>query len=311
MEAFAAFLPSVRLAVVVGEPSEAGTHVIRVPVFITGLVGWPARDSYQGIGDTIGQLSCSGPFVVMGYSTSRKHGNTGQRRRIVKILMVLTSHDQLGNTGRKTGFWLEEFAAPYFVFKDAGVDVTLASPKGGQPPIDPKSDLPENQTPAMARFKKDAAAQRALANTVKLADVKAEDYDTVFYPGGHGPMWDLAEDPVSIKLLESFYNSGKPIALVCHAPGVLRHVQYKGAPLVKGKRVTGFTDGEEQEVQLTHVVPFLVEDELLRLGAVFEKVANWQPFAVTDGHLITGQNPASSTVGAQALLKVMAEEVAA
>ena len=229
----------------------------------------------------------------------------------MKILMVLTSHDVLGSTGRKTGFWLEEFAAPYFVFQDAGVDVTLASPKGGQPPIDPKSDLPENQTPAMARFKKDAAAQKALANTAKLADVKAEDYDTVFYPGGHGPMWDLAESPVSIALLESFYNSGKPIALVCHAPGVLRHVKFNGAPLVKGKRVTGFTNGEEEEVKLTHVVPFLVEDELLRLGAVFEKVANWQPFAITDGRLVTGQNPASSTVGAQALLKVMAVEAAA
>ena len=223
----------------------------------------------------------------------------------MKILMVLTSHDQLGNTGRKTGFWLEEFAAPYFVFKDAGVQLTLASPKGGQPPIDPKSDLPENQTPAMARFKKDEAAQKALAHTVKLADVNAEGFDTVFYPGGHGPMWDLAESPVSIALLESFYNSGKPIALVCHAPGVLRHVTYNGAPLVKGKHVTGFTNGEEEEVQLTKVVPFLVEDELLRLGAVFEKVANWQPFAVTDGRLITGQNPASSTSGAQALLKLM------
>ena len=223
----------------------------------------------------------------------------------MKILMVLTSHDQLGNTGRKTGFWLEEFAAPYFVFRDAGVQLTLASPKGGQPPIDPKSDLPENQTPAMARFKKDEAAQKALAHTVKLADVDAEGFDTVFYPGGHGPMWDLAESPVSIALLESFYNSGKPIALVCHAPGVLRHVTYNGAPLVKGKHVTGFTNGEEEEVQLTKVVPFLVEDELLRLGAVFEKVANWQPFAVTDGRLITGQNPASSTSGAQALLKLM------
>ena len=220
----------------------------------------------------------------------------------MKIVMVLTSHDQLGNTGRKTGFWLEEFAAPYFVFRDAGVDLTLASPKGGQPPIDPKSDLPENQTDAMTRFKQDAAAQKALANTVKLATVKSEDYDTVFYPGGHGPMWDLAEDPVSIALLESFYNSGKPISLVCHAPGVLRHVKYQGAPLVKGKHVTGFTDGEETEVQLTHVVPFLVEDELLRLGAIFEKMANWQPFHVVDGRLITGQNPASSTLTAQALL---------
>ncbi len=223
----------------------------------------------------------------------------------MKILMVLTSHDQLGNTGRPTGFWLEEFAAPYFVFRDAGVELTLASPKGGQPPLDPKSDLPENQTPAMARFKKDAAAQKALANTVKLADVKAEDFDTVFYPGGHGPMWDLAESPTSIALLEAFYNSGKPIALVCHSPGVLRHVTYQGAPLVKGKHVAGFTNGEEEAMQLTKVVPFLVEDELLRLGAIFEKKANWQPFSITDGRLITGQNPASSTSAAQALLKLM------
>jgi putative intracellular protease/amidase/catechol 2,3-dioxygenase-like lactoylglutathione lyase family enzyme len=223
----------------------------------------------------------------------------------MKILMVLTSHDQLGNTGRKTGFWLEEFAAPYFVFKDAGVKLTLASPKGGQPPLDPKSDLPENQTPAMTRFKEDKTAQRALANTVTLSSVNSEDFDTVFYPGGHGPMWDLAEDPISVALLESFYNSGKPIALVCHSPGVLRHVEYRGEPLVKGKHVTGFTDGEEEEVQLTNVVPFLVEDELLRLGAIFEKKANWQPFAITDGRLVTGQNPASSTSAAQALLKLM------
>ena len=219
--------------------------------------------------------------------------------------MVLTSHDQLGNTGRKTGFWLEEFAAPYFVFRDAGVDLTLASPKGGLPPLDPKSDLPENQTPAMTRFKKDKMAQEALANTVKLSSVKSEDFDAVFYPGGHGPMWDLAEDPVSIALLESFYNSGKPIALVCHSPGVLRHVTYKGEPLVKGKHLTGFTNGEEEEVKLTKVVPFLVEDELLRLGAIFEKKANWQPFSITDGRLITGQNPASSASAAQALLKLM------
>ena len=229
----------------------------------------------------------------------------------MKILMVLTSHDQLGNTGLKTGFWLEEGAAPYFVFRDAAVQLTLASPKGGQPPIDPKSDRPENQTPAQARFKKDGEAQKAFANTVRLADVKAEDFDTVFYPGGHGPMWDLAEDPVSIALLESFYNSGKPIALVCHSPGVLRHVKYQGEPLVKGKHVTGFTNGEEEEMKLTHVVPFLVEDELLRLGAIFEKKANWQAFAITDGRLITGQNPASSTSTAQALLKFMAVEKAA
>jgi putative intracellular protease/amidase len=223
----------------------------------------------------------------------------------MKIVMVLTSHDQLGNTGRKTGFWLEEFAAPYFVFSDAGVQLTLASPKGGQPPVDPKSDLSENQTPAMARFKQDQAAQKALSQTVKLADVKAADYDTVFYVGGHGPMWDLAESPVSIALLESFYNSGKVIALVCHSPGVLRHVTYKGEPLVKGKHVTGFTNGEEEEVRLTKVVPFLVEDELMRLGAIFEKVADWQPFSIVDGRLVTGQNPASSTSAAQALLKLV------
>ena len=229
----------------------------------------------------------------------------------MKILMVLTSHDQLGNTGRPTGFWLEEFAAPYFVFRDAGVDLTLASPRGGQPPIDPKSDSPENQTPAMARFKKDATAQNALANTVKLETVKAEDYDTAFYPGGHGPMWDLAESKLSIALLEAFYNSGKPIALVCHSPGVLRHVQYKGEPLVKGKHVTGFTNGEEEAVQLTKVVPFLVEDELLSLGAIYEKVRNWEPFAVVDGRLITGQNPASSTVSAKALLQYFVEAAAA
>jgi putative intracellular protease/amidase len=229
----------------------------------------------------------------------------------MKIVMVLTSHDQLGDTGRKTGFWLEEFAAPYFVFRDAGVELTLASPNGGQPPVDPKSDVPENQTPAMARFKEDKAAQKALSQTVKLADVKAEDFDTIFYVGGHGPMWDLAESSVSIALLESFYNSGKPIALVCHSPGALRHVTYKGAPLVKGKRVTGFTNGEEAAVQLTKVVPFLVEDELTRLGAHFEKVPDWQPFSIVDGRLVTGQNPASSTSAAKALLNLLAAEAAA
>jgi putative intracellular protease/amidase len=234
-----------------------------------------------------------------------------QRRRNMRILMVLTSHDQLGDTGRPTGSWLEEFAAPYFVFRDAGVQLTLASPKGGQPPIDPKSDLPENQTDAMARFKQDAAAQKALSQTAKLADMKSQDFDTVFYVGGHGPMWDLAESADSIALVESFYNSGKPIALVCHSPGVLRHVSYKGAPLVKGKRVTGFTNGEEEQVKLTHVVPFLVEDELMRLGAIFEKVANWQPFHVVDGRLITGQNPASSTRAAEALVNFLSEEKAA
>jgi putative intracellular protease/amidase len=229
----------------------------------------------------------------------------------MKILMVLTSHDQLGNTGRTTGFWLEEFAAPYFVFRDAGVELTLASPKGGQPPIDPKSDLPENQTPAMTRFKQDKAAQEALARTIKLADAKAENFDTVFYVGGHGPMWDLAESPVSIALIESFYTSGKVVALVCHSPGVLRHVTYNGEPLVKGKRVTGFTNEEEEAVQLTNIVPFLVEDELKRLGAIFEKMPAWQPFSIVDGRLITGQNPASSTSAAQALLTLLGVERAA
>ena len=229
----------------------------------------------------------------------------------MKIVMVLTSHDQLGNTGRKTGFWLEEFAAPYFVFRDAGVHLTLASPKGGQPPIDPKSDLPENQTDAMARFKEDPAAQQALSQTIKLADVKAEDYDSIFYVGGHGPMWDLVDNPLSIALIEAFYNSGKPVAAVCHSPAVFHKVTYKGAPLVKGKRVTGFTNGEEAAVQLTHVVPFLVEDELKRVGGLYEKAADWQPFAIVDGRLITGQNPASSTSAARALLNVLTAEKAA
>ncbi|MBV8551634.1 MAG: type 1 glutamine amidotransferase domain-containing protein [Acidobacteriaceae bacterium] len=228
----------------------------------------------------------------------------------MKILMVLTSHDQLGNTGRKTGFWLEEFAAPYYVFRDAGAEVTLASPKGGQPPIDPKSDLPENQTPAMARFKQDPEAQKALSQTLKLSDIKSEDFDTVFYPGGHGPMWDLAEDRDSIALIESFYNSGKPVAAVCHAPGALHRVMYNGAPIVKGKRVTGFTNGEEEAVQLTHVVPFLVEDELKRLGGLYEKKGNWESFAIVDGRLITGQNPASSTATAKALLQLMMQKAA-
>jgi putative intracellular protease/amidase len=228
----------------------------------------------------------------------------------MKILMVLTSHDQLGNTGRKTGFWLEEFAAPYFVFRDAGVQLTLASPKGGQPPIDPKSDLPENQTPAMARFKQDEAAQQQLSGTARLADMRAEDFDTVFYVGGHGPMWDLVDNPDSIALIEAFYNSGKPVAAVCHSSAVLHRVTYKSAPLVKGKRVTGFTNGEEEAVHLTNVVPFLVEDELKRVGGRYEKAADWQSFAIVDGRLITGQNPASSTAAAQALLGLMARKAA-
>jgi putative intracellular protease/amidase len=219
--------------------------------------------------------------------------------------MVLTSHDQLGNTGRKTGFWLEEFAAPYFVFRDADIELTLASPKGGQPPIDPKSDLKENQTPAMTRFKQDAAAKKALSQTLKLADMRSEDFDTIFYPGGHGPMWDLVDNPYSIALIESFYNSGKPVAAVCHSPAVFHRVMYKGAPLVKGKRVTGFANSEEEAVQLTHVVPFLVEDELKRIGGLYEKAGDWESFSIIDGRLVTGQNPASSTAAAHALLEVL------
>ena len=225
----------------------------------------------------------------------------------MKILMVFTSHDTLGNTGRKTGFWLEEGAAPYYVFRDGGVDVTLVSPKGGQPPVDPKSDLPENQTPAMTRFNADDAARKVFANTGRLAEVRSEDFDAVFYPGGHGPMWDLVDDPASIELIESFYNAGKPVAAVCHAPAVLHRVTYQGAPIVKGKRVTGFSNSEEEEVQLTEVVPFLVEDELKRLGGLYEKKPNWESFAITDGRLITGQNPASSTAAALALIKLLGE----
>ncbi|WP_026621979.1 putative intracellular protease/amidase (plasmid) [Ensifer sp. WSM1721] len=223
----------------------------------------------------------------------------------MKILMVLTSHDRLGNTGKPTGFWLEEFAAPYYEFKDAGAEVTLASPKGGQPPIDPKSDEPGNQTAAMERFKNDPAAQEELANTARLADVTADSFDAVFYPGGHGPLWDLANDRDSIALIEGFYNAGKPVAAVCHGPAVLREVTYQGEPIVKGKRVTGFTNSEEEAVQLTEVVPFLVEDELKRLGGRYEKAGDWADFTVVDGRLITGQNPSSSTSAARELLKLL------
>jgi putative intracellular protease/amidase len=229
----------------------------------------------------------------------------------MKVLMVLTSHDQLGNTGRKTGFWLEEFAAPYFVFRDAGVELTLASPRGGQPPLDPKSDLPDEQTPTMTRFKQDKKAQNELSQTVKLSDMKSEDFDTVYFVGGHGPMWDLVDNPDAIALIESFYNSGKPVAAVCYSAAVLHRVMYEGEPLVKGKRVTGFTNGEEAAVNLTHVVPFLVEDELKRIGGIYEKAADWAPFAVVDGRVLTGQNPASSTTAAKAMLELLAVRKAA
>ena len=226
----------------------------------------------------------------------------------MKVLMVITSHDALGNTGRKTGFWLEELAAPYYVFKDSGAEITLASPKGGRPPLDPKSNEPEFRTELTRRFEKDAAAEAQLDKTLRLDSVRQEDFDTVFYPGGHGPMWDLAEDKNSIKLIESFLAAGKPFAVVCHSTGALRHVKTPdGKVLVEGKEVTGFTDGEEENVGLTKIVPFLVEDEMLKLGAVFSKKANWEPHVVTDGLLTTGQNPHSSGPAAKVLLAKLAE----
>ncbi len=225
----------------------------------------------------------------------------------MKILMVLTSHDKLGDTGRKTGFWLEELAAPYYVFKEAGVEITLASPKGGQPPLDPKSNEPEFRTDLTRRFEADSSAEAQLASTLRLDSVKSDDFDSVFYPGGHGPMWDLAEDPDSIKLIESFLAAGKPIALVCHAPGALRHVKTpQGRPLVEGKSVTGFTDTEEEAVGLTKVVPFLVEDELKAEGGIFSKTTDWGVHVVSDGLLTTGQNPASSGPAAKVLLEKLA-----
>lgn len=223
-----------------------------------------------------------------------------------RVLIVLTSHDQLGNTGRKTGFWLEEFAAPYYVLKDAGLDITLASPKGGQPPIDPKSDDPALETAATRRFKSDKEAQAALAHTAKLSTISPDEFDAVFYPGGHGPLWDLAEDRDSIALIENLYAAGKPVAAVCHGPGAFRHTKAPdGAPLVRGKSVTGFANSEEAAVGLTNVVPFLVEDMLKEEGGKYSKAADWQPYTVTDGHLITGQNPASSEPAAKAFLSLL------
>lgn len=222
----------------------------------------------------------------------------------MKILIVLTSHDRLGDTGKQTGFWLEELAAPYYAFVDAGAEVTLASPKGGQPPLDPKSNEPDAQTKATERFKADTAAMQDLAQTRKLSEVSIADFDAVFYPGGHGPLWDLAEDPDSIALIEQALQANKPVALVCHAPGVLRHVKAQdGQPLVKGKTVTGFSNSEEDAVGLTNIVPFLVEDMLKEHGGQYSKADNWQVHVQQDGLLITGQNPASSEATAEALLK--------
>lgn len=224
----------------------------------------------------------------------------------MKILMVLTSHDQLGDTGKKTGFWLEEFAAPYYVFKDAGADITLASPKGGQPPIDPSSDGDDAQTDDTRRFKSDEAAQQHLATTVKLAEVDAEGFDAIFYPGGHGPLWDLAEDADSKRLIETFAATDRPVGAVCHAPAVFRHtLGTDGKPLVSGRRVTGFTNTEEAAVGLTDVVPFLVEDMLTANGGQYEKGDDWADFVLRDGKLVTGQNPASSAGAAQQVLDLL------
>lgn len=222
----------------------------------------------------------------------------------MNILIVLTSHDTLGNTGRKTGFWLEEFAAPYYAFLDAGAKLTLASPLGGQPPLDPKSDDPDAQTDDTRRFKQDSDAQRVLASTRRLSEVQASDYDAIFYPGGHGPLWDLAEDTNSVALIETMLAAGKPVSAVCHAPGVLRHAKTAdGKPLVQGRQVTGFSNAEEADVQLTDVVPFLVEDELKKLGGLYSSGPDWQSHVVSDGLLITGQNPGSSVGVAKALLE--------
>ncbi len=224
----------------------------------------------------------------------------------MNVLMILTSHDELGDTGKKTGFWLEEFAAPYYVFKDAGATITLASPKGGQPPLDPSSDTEENQTDDTRRFYADDQAQAALASTTKLSEIAVEDFDAVFYPGGHGPLWDLAEDKSSIALIEDAVASGTPVAAVCHAPAVFRHTKAAdGTPLVKGKTVTGFTNSEEEAVGLTDVVPFLVEEMLQANGGDYSKTADWGVHVVQDGLLITGQNPASSGPAAEALLRAL------
>ncbi len=226
----------------------------------------------------------------------------------MNILFVLTSHDALGDTGEKTGFWIEEFAAPYYVFADAGVNITLASPAGGQPPIDPKSALEDFQTDDTRRFDQDAALQQKLASTVRLDEVSADDFDAVFYPGGHGPLWDLTNDQRSIDLIEAFSRQNKIVSAVCHAPSVLINAKNaQGEPLVKNRKVTGFTNNEEAGVELTDVVPFLLEDELKKQGGLYSQGADWAPYLVEDGLLITGQNPASSSLVAQAVLAKLSD----
>lgn len=247
------------------------------------------------------------PFLTAPSSTAETPAKKDQP---AKILMVLTSHDQLGNTGKKTGFWLEEFAAPFYVFKDAGATITVATPKGGQPPLDPRSDDPDSHTAATKRFSSDKESQRVLANTVKLSTVKPGDYDAVFYPGGHGPLWDLAEDRDSIALIEAMFAAGKPVAAVCHGPAVFRHTMAKdGTPLVSGKSVTGFANTEEEAVALTKVVPFLLEDVLKQNGGKYSKAADFQPHVVTDGNLVTGQNPPSSEAAAKAVMLLLQKPV--
>jgi putative intracellular protease/amidase len=227
----------------------------------------------------------------------------------MKVLMVLTSHSELGETKEKTGFWIEEFASPYYVLLDGGAEITIASPKGGQPPVDPKSEAKDAQTPFTKRFYKDHIAIDKVAHSFKLSDIKEADYDAVFYPGGHGPLWDLATDKTSIKLIESFYKHQKPIAFVCHAPAALVNVKaVNGEPLVKGKQVTGFSNTEEEAVQLTKVVPFLLEDELTKNGAKYSKGADWASYVKQDGLLITGQNPGSSEAATKLLLKALKEK---
>ena len=249
-------------------------------------------------------------LVSISFSACSQNKNTAtedskvETEKQLKVLFVLTSHDQLGDTGEKTGFWIEEFAAPYYTLLDQGVKITVASPKGGKAPIDPRSKTDASKTEATKRFNSDKSAQLIIENTIKLDKIKAEDYDAVFYPGGHGPLWDLVEDETSIALIEAFNKQSKPMAFVCHAPAVLKEVKNtEGAPLVKGKKITGFTNTEEEAVQLTNVVPFLVEDMLKENGGKFSKTDNWNVHVVEDGNLITGQNPASSELAAQLLLK--------
>ena len=247
------------------------------------------------------------PLLFSSCKNQSEENNTSQIKNqkekvMKKVLFVVTSHDQLGNTGEKTGFWTEELAAPYYELLDQGIEITIATPKGGQPPIDPKSEDPSAATEDTKRFDKDSELQSKLKNTLKLADVNQADYDAVFYPGGHGPLWDLATDKNSIALIEAFYTNNKPVGFVCHAPAVLKDVKVKGEFLVKGKKVTGFSNEEEEAVGLTKVVPFLLEDALKQNGATYSKAENWQPYAVEDGLLITGQNPASSKLVAQKLL---------